>query len=427
MLPQTDPKENISTLLHDTAERLFHDIAEISADVEGVSRPAYSAIETATLNYLENFAREKGLAVAYDAAQCGVFSLPEDHDAKPFVAIGSHVDSVPMGGNYDGLAGVIAGLLCLYRARLVGQRFARPVKVLALRAEESTWFGPCYISSKVMLGALSETELQSAHNGDHRTLEAHLQAMGIDVDKVRRQDPLVDPASFLEYLELHIEQGPLLTEKKRPVAIVSGIRGNFRFKTIRCIGQPGHSGAVPRAYRRDPVLATCDLLHRLDESWLTVLQKGGDLVMTAGIVATDPEKHALSRIPDLVDFSFDIRSQSKKTLKNMRDLLHDEMAIIARERKVQFEPSEELSTAPALCDPKVVNGLLAAMERAGQEPFMMASGGGHDAAVFANAGVSTGMVFVRNQNGSHNPHEAMDISDLIDGCSVIYDYLQQQA
>ncbi|MEO0980854.1 MAG: Zn-dependent hydrolase [Pseudomonadota bacterium] len=407
----------------ETVSRLFSEIAALSADAEGVSRPAYSTIETQTLSYLENFAAEHELSVRYDAAKCGVFSLPEDADADQFVAIGSHVDSVPSGGNFDGLAGVIAGIMCLCKARQEGKRFKRPVKVLAMRAEESAWFGPCYVSSKIMFGALTEEERLSCHNGDGRTLETHMAEIGIDIDKVRRQEPLADPASFLEYIELHIEQGPLLVEKKLPTAIVSGIRGNLRHKKIRCIGQPGHSGAVPRAYRRDPVLATCDLLHRLDESWLTVLQKGGDLVLTSGIVATDPEKHSLSRIPDQVDFSFDIRSQSAETLMHMRSLLHDEMKIIERERKVRFELDQELSTSPAICDQEVVDGLLAAMERSGFEPFLMASGGGHDAAVFSNAQVPTAMVFVRNRNGSHNPGEAMEVGDLLAGTSIIYNYL----
>ena len=103
----------------------------------------------------------------------------------------------------------------------------------------------------------------------------------------------MDPKTIDSYIELHIEQGPLLIEKDMPAAVVSGIRGNIRYRKIRCIGEPGHSGAVPRAYRKDPVLAMADLLTRLDESWLTILQKGEDLVITCGMVATDPQRHAL--------------------------------------------------------------------------------------------------------------------------------------
>ena len=168
-----------------------------------------------------------------------------------------------------------------------------------------------------------------------------------------------------------------------------------------------------------------DLLTRLDESWLTILQKGDDMVMTSGMVGTDAETHALTRIPDSVGFSLDVRSSSAKVLNDMHKLLRDEIRTVEFERKVRFRLDDELRTEPALCAPAVVNGLLAAMGRVGQEPFTMASGGGHDAAVFANAGVPTGMVFVRNRNGSHNPAEAMEIADLLAGTAIVYNALEQ--
>jgi N-carbamoyl-L-amino-acid hydrolase len=107
----------------------------------------------------------------------------------------------------------------------------------------------------------------------------------------------------------------------------------------------------------------------------------------------------------------------------MRTLLADEMAQIAKARRVQFELDAENATAPALMDPKVVDALAAAMGRIGLEPLIMASGGGHDAAVFANAGVPSAMIFVRNRNGSHNPDEAMEIDDFVIGVSIIFEHL----
>ena len=408
----------------DLAALLFSEIAAFSADSAGVSRPAFSAMETRTLKYLEAFAREQGLQVDYDAGQNAVFALPEDAGATDYVLVGSHVDSVPNGGNFDGLAGVIAGLICLVRAKRNAVRFSRPVKIIAMRGEESAWFGPCYIASKALLGTLGADELQSKHKDDGKNLDAHMDAMGIDMERVRQNIPLLDPASVHAYIELHIEQGPLLIEKNLPAAVVSGIRGNIRHRKIRCIGEPGHSGAVPRSYRKDPVLAMADLLTRLDESWLTILQKGEDLVLTCGMVATDPEKHALTRIPDLVDFSIDIRSQSAEALDEMRELLRQEIDTVARERKVRFDLDAEIYTPPALCDSAMVEDLSAAMARVDQEPFVMPSGGGHDAAVFANAGIASAMIFVRNRNGSHNPQEAMEISDLMAGTDIIYEYLK---
>lgn len=407
------------------ANQLFDDIAAFTADTKGVSRPAYSPIETKTLKYLEECAIKLGLVVQYDAGQNAVFSLPEDTEADRFILVGSHVDSVPNGGNFDGLAGVIAGLLCLARAKQQGVRFSKPVKVIAMRAEESAWFGPCYIASKALLGKLGDDELGAVHKGDGRDLGSHMSEIGINMNRVRQNLPLIDPNVIDSYIELHIEQGPLLIEKNMPAAIVSGIRGNIRHKKIRCVGEPGHSGAVPRAYRKDPVLAMADLLSRLDDSWLTILQKGEDLVLTCGIVGTDPEKHALTRIPDLVDFSLDFRSQSAEALDGMRDLLRQEIDTVERERGVKFELDQELHTAPALCDKKIVNGLLESMVNVDLKPFQMPSGGGHDAAVFANAGIPSAMVFVRNRNGSHNPNEAMEISDLIIGTDIIYNYLTE--
>lgn len=409
------------------AARLFEDVAAFSADTAGVSRPAFSAMETRTLKYLEGYARAQGLAVDYDAGQNAIFSLPEDAEAKKFILVGSHVDSVPNGGNFDGLAGVIAGLLCLARARYEGIRFAKPVKVIAMRGEESAWFGPCYIASKALLGKLEEEEISAKHKGDGRDLGTHMSEIGINMSRVRQHLPLMDPETIDSYIELHIEQGPLLIEKDMPAAVVSGIRGNIRYRNIRCIGEPGHSGAVPRAYRKDPVLAMADLLTRLDESWLTILQKGEDLVITCGMVATDPQCHALTRIPDLVDFSLDLRSQSAEALDDIRTLLMQEIRTVEKERGVTFERDGEMYTAPALCDNQMIDGLSESMARVNQKPFTMPSGGGHDAAVFANAGIPSAMIFVRNRNGSHNPDEAMEIADLIAGTDIIFNYLTEVA
>lgn len=406
------------------ASSLFRDIADISRDKEGVSRPAFSQIETQVLDHLADFARRRGLDVWFDAGLNAHFCLPGDREAARYVLIGSHVDSVPRGGNYDGLAGVVAGLMCLLRLADSPAKPELPLHVIAMRAEEGAWFGPCYIGSKVLTGQLDANELAAVHRGDRRTLADHMAACGLPVERIRRQQPLVDLDRVATYLELHIEQGPLLIGKGLPAAVVSGIRGNIRFPEIVCRGEPGHSGAVPKAYRRDAVLAVADLLTRLDESWVTILNKGDDLVLTCGVIATDPAQHAVTRIPDEVRFSLDIRSQSAVTLSEMRRLLVGEIREVARDRKVAFELGHETKVMPAVCDPETVERLRTAMKAAGQEPFVMASGGGHDAAVFSEAGIPSAMVFVRNRNGSHNPAEDMEICDFMAGVEMLYRFLE---
>jgi N-carbamoyl-L-amino-acid hydrolase len=252
-----------------------------------------------------------------------VFSLPEDRHASPYTLIGSHVDSVPVGGNFDGLAGVIAGLICLIHQRRAGRRFARPVRVIAMRGEESAWFGPCYTASKALTGGLAEDDLAARHKEDGRTLAEHMADVGVDIAPVQAGEPLMDLTEIREYLELHIEQGPLLLGDDRAAAVVTGIRGNLRLKEIVAHGEAGHSGAVPREYRRDPVMATARLLAAMDQLWAAEVAAGTDLVMTTGMIGTDPAHHAMARIPDSVTFSFEIRSQSADTLARIEKAFHE--------------------------------------------------------------------------------------------------------
>ncbi|MFD1911176.1 Zn-dependent hydrolase [Halodurantibacterium flavum] len=414
------PGTDIGALL---AQQILDAVRALSPDGAGVSRPAYSDIETRALDCLSQIARDHGLIVEEDPGGNRWFTLPEHRDAGRYLVIGSHIDSVPEGGNFDGLAGIVAGLLVLIRAR--GRGLRMPVRCLAMRGEESAWFGSCYLGSRALTGQMTEQELGSRHKGDGRTLAEHMAALGIDTGRILAGRPQTDLGRIAGYIELHIEQGPVLVERDIPAAIVTGIRGNIRFRSVTCTGQGGHSGAVPRAYRHDPVLAMADLLTRLDDSWLHILQTGGDLVLTSGMVATDPARHAITRIADSVSFSLDIRSQNAEILTHMRDYLGDEMRDIERVRGVRFETGPEIPAAPALMDAGMVRDLMQAMARTGQEPFSMASGAGHDAAVFAQAGIPSAMVFVRNRNGSHNPREAMEIEDLMAGIRIISAYLEE--
>src|SRR5262245_20180247 len=204
-----------------------------------------------------------------------------------------------------------------------------------------------------------------------------------------------------------------------PTAIVTGIRGNLRHRHVVCRGEAGHSGAVPRGLRRDAVLATAELMHRLDEHWAGWLDRGLDLVLTFGIVSTDPRAHAMSRIPGEVAFSFEVRSQNRKTLEAFYELFRTECSAVATERKVGFEFDRRLESAPARLDERWVAHLLELSRRLGLPAERVPSGAGHDAAMFAAAGVPSAMIFIRNEHGSHNPHEAMDLDDFVRGVELL--------
>jgi len=404
--------------LRSVAAKLFADVAACSRDGEAITREGYGPTESSALALLEAFAQREGLMTARDAAQNLVLSLP-DEASGAIMYVGSHLDSVPQGGNFDGLAGVIAGLLCLVDFRREGERPRRPVRVLGLRGEESAWFGKAYMGSSALLGKLSSEDLDLRHRSDARTLAEAMAHIGVEVERVRSGERLLDVDGAAAYLELHIEQGPVLVAGKWPTAIVTGIRGNIRHKQVVCRGEAGHSGAVPRSLRRDAVLATAAMMHRLDEHWAEWLERGLDLVLTFGIVSTDPRSHAMSRIPGEVAFSFEVRSESRETLGAFYELLHTECNSVAAERNVRFEFDRRLESPPARLDERWVARLLELSRRLGLPPETVPSGAGHDAAMFAAAGVPCGMIFIRNEHGSHNPHEAMDLDDFVRGVELL--------
>jgi len=405
---------------HSVIEDLFARLRALSSDGVGISRVAYSDKESEALDLIENEAKRLSLAVERDQAANLVATLPGTDKALPFIACGSHLDSVPRGGNYDGAAGVVAALMVLARFKRGNFQPRRSVKLFALRGEESARFGKAYLGSSCLFGKLKRADLGVLAENDGRSLAACMSDVGVNVDKVASGEILLDPTTVAAWIELHIEQGPILEARDLPIGIVTGIRGNIKHRAIECRGEAGHSGAVPRWLRRDAVFGMCELIANLDSHWRTLLERGHDLVLTSGIVSTDKNSNAITRIPETVRFAMEIRSQSKETLDSAYELLQAECAAVSRERGVSFHFDQKIEAEGATMDASWVQRLGDAANRLQLRWEPIASGGGHDAAVFANAGVPSAMVFVRNQNGSHNPREAMNIPDLIAGIDVMH-------
>jgi len=405
-----------------TVETLFRELARATADAGGVgvSRESYGAGEQKAIEIIRRNAEKAGLETSFDAAANLVVTLPGRDADKPFIAIGSHLDSVPQGGNYDGAAGVVAGLLTLMRMKAEHVVPPRTTKLIAMRGEESAWYGKTCVGSYALFGGLTEQDLTLVNRSGHGTLGEAMQARGADVGRIARGETLLDPASVGAYLELHIEQGPVMVARGFPTAIVTGIRGNIRHREVRCIGEAAHSGAVPRWLRRDAVFAVSELVTHLDEHWESLQQRGLDLVVTVGIVGTNPAEHAMSRVPGEVTFSFEVRSQSSDTLEAFYHLMRTECRAIASKRKVEFRFDRRLDTKPARMDDAWVERLLRLSKRLGLPAETLPSGAGHDAAIFANEGVPSAMIFIRNEHGSHNPQEAMALDDFLKGADLLY-------
>ncbi len=295
---------------------------------------------------------------------------------------------------------------------------------MVIRAEESAWFNASYVGSRAAFGLLAPAELDDVvRSDDGLSLGEHMAAAGGDPSALRTGQAWLDPARIALFIEPHIEQGPHLIDAGAPVGIVTGIRGSFRYRKAACRGTYAHSGATPRHLRRDAVAATSALVVALDAMWRRREASGEDLAVTVGQFATDPAEHAFSKVAGRVEFALDVRSQSAETLEAVREEVHGLGEGIAREHGVTFEWGPMTGSTPAVMDAGIVEGLRATAAALGVDAPRMPCGAGHDAAVFAAQGVPTGMLFIRNANGSHNPSEAMDIADFAHAASILSRFL----
>lgn len=389
------------------AAPLFEALAHATRSGRGIVRDSYGAGEQAAHDLVRAAAAHLRLEVRVDDIGNLMMTLPGRDRAAPGIVIGSHLDSVPQGGNFDGAAGVVAGLCALAGLRKSQRSPPFDVTVMGIRAEESAWFDVAYIGSAGAFGLLDPKCLEVARSDNGQTLESMMARQGFDPAAIRERRRQLDPARIRAYLELHIEQGPTLVGEGLPAAVVSGIRGCKRFRGARCLGEYGHSGAVNRRYRHDAVAATVALLHHLERVWLREEASGSDLVVTSGELYTDAALHGPSKIAGATRFVIDLRSLSVATMETVAAEAREAAARIGAEYRVSFELGTTSDSPPAVMDRRLGARLLSLLER----PFEMASGAGHDAAVFAKLGIPTAMIFVRNANGSHNPDEAMELDD----------------
>jgi N-carbamoyl-L-amino-acid hydrolase len=370
------------------ADTFFRDMRARTTDEPGVTRASYGEGEQLAHEMMREWAREIELRVTHDHAGNQYMTLPGRDRTLPAIMMGSHMDSVPHGGNYDGAAGVVAGMTALQRMRRLGYTPRMDVTVMAIRAEELSWFPAPYVGSRAAFGILPREVVDSVVRFDtQRTLGEHMKALGFDADAVRDGRRHLDATRIAAYIEVHIEQGPHLVDLGKRCAVVTGIRGNHRYKHPRVVGDYGHAGAVPRAARRDALLAAVAFVSALEDMWKRREAAGEDLVCTVGQFHTDAAVHTITKIPGEVRFTIDLGAHT-----------HAQAAVMDA-------------------------GLLALARRTAQRLKIyapdMASGAGHDCAVFANAGVPCAMIFIRNDHSSHNPKEAMDIEDFAEACRLL--------
>jgi len=398
---------------------VFARIARSSADQVGVTRDAYGARETAAGDILIEFARRQELKAGYDrVGNLNVTPSMRSEDASK-ILIGSHLDSVPRGGNYDGLAGVVAGIAVLSAMQQASISLKAALRVLGFRGEESPWFGTAYLGSKLFLGLLTQPDIETLRRFDTgNTLAEHMRALGLDLSAVGK-GPLRSLDGVKAYLELHIEQGPLLESIGRPVGLATAIRGNIRYPFAKCFGRYAHSAAVPRHLRADALMATAKLVAFADDCWRALIDAGNDdLVFTCGIFHTDASEHAMTKIPGEVTFSLNIGATTDEVMDQMHRSIMARAEDLTREHHVKFDFGPRVGTGAVSLNKELLQIIEDAGNEVGIPPYLLPTVG-HDAAMFARNGIPSSVILVRNTNSSHNPDEYMEMEDFISALKVL--------
>jgi N-carbamoyl-L-amino-acid hydrolase len=406
--------------------RLFDALSAQSRDGEGITRDTYGPGEEAAHRLIAAHAEAMDLETRRDHAANLYMTFAGSNRGAPCLMTGSHLDSVANGGNFDGAAGVVAGLVAIRALQQLGVRPRCDITTVATRAEESVWFQVSYIGSRAAFGALPASALEARRVDTGRTLADHMADCGAAVADVRAGKASLDAGSIRAFVELHIEQAPQLVEAGLPIAIGTGVPGNFRYPHMRIVGDYAHVG-LPRRFRRDAVLAASEFAVGLDAIWKQWDAAGRPMAFTIGRFHTDAKEHALTKVAGELSLSLDVRAYGKDHLAVLEHGVLDLAHGIEQRRGVRFELGARASADPAPSHPEVLSGLTEAARALGIATMPLASPASHDTATFALAGVPSAMLFVRNANGSHNPREAMEIDDFLQGAAVLARWLAVEA
>jgi N-carbamoyl-L-amino-acid hydrolase len=403
-------------------QELFAQLRQDGLDEPGVSRDPYGPGEQRAHTTVANAAAALGLEIGHDDAANLYMTLPGRDRSAPVLVIGSHLDSVPHGGNFDGAAGVLAGLATVGALRRLGLTPDCDIVVMGIRAEESVWFQVSYIGSRASLGTLPDGALDVRRVDTGRTLADHIAECGGNPAALRVRTRHFDPAHIRAYLELHIEQAPSLVEAERSVAICSGIPGNFRYPDAWIEGQHDHVG-LPRRFRHDAAIAGAEFAMALDSLWADHDQRAIPMACTFGRFHTDAAAHGLTIVPGAFHFSLDVRAYDEAILAGLEHQVGRIIAGIEQRRAVRFHLGPKAQAAVGQVDPDIQAGFELAASTQEIPVLHLGSPASHDAAAFSAVGVPMGMIFVRNHNGSHNPREAMAIEDFLDGTAILLQWI----
>ncbi len=330
---------------------------------------------------------------------------------KPAVVLGSHIDSVPNGGIYDGPLGVTTALAVVAKLQENGREFVSPIEVIVFSDEEGARFGGGLFGSKVMAGKLEEDALLRTDSEGISTAQA-LEDYGFPPEEIH--NALRDPSEFKAYIELHIEQAHVLEENDLGVGIVTGIAGPVHF-LAEFLGRADHAGATPMNMRYDALLGACEAALAAEE---IAGRAGETTVATVGQMIVSPGANNV--IPGKVRMSFDVRDINETDREWAVMEIKQKLVEIAEERGLEVDITEISSVAPVLLHPDLVRLAEATAFANKIDAMTMISGASHDAATMTFL-TDVLMLFVRSKDGvSHCPEEYSSPEDIEEAANLLY-------
>lgn len=382
----------------------------------GVYRQGFSKADMAARRWLGRTMQKLGMSHHMDGAGNVIGRFGPDN--KPAVAIGSHLDSVPAGGIFDGVLGVVAGLEVIrtMKDNDIAPDFA--IEVIATSEEEGRFGG--MLGAQALTGNLTRDWLATAQDEHGYALKDAMAEVGLDafdaVHAYRR------PEELKAFLELHVEQGPVLETEKKTIGVVEGISGVFKWN-CRLIGKAGHAGTAPMNMRSDAFMGIADFAHEIQR---IIDEEGTEKSrITIGHVALKPGfPHT---VPGEADFTIVGRDLDDEVMQNLARACRRVLSSIARKHKLKFEYEEMSWLKPAYCDEGIVALIEKKTKELGYNYKVMPSGAGHDVQFFCGH-TRAGLIFVPSVNGiSHAPDEWTHWSDIERGAQLLFETVLELA
>ena len=400
------------------ARQVMHRIDELSAisETPGILTRRYLTAEHRRANELVgHWMSGAGMDTWQDAAGNIIGRYDSAQGNAPALIIGSHLDTVVNAGKFDGMLGVLCGVACVQALFQTGRRLTYPIEVIGFADEEGVRFGTTYLGSRAVTGQLDPSLFEQTDAAGISFRQALID-FGLEADQIGQAARHAD--DVLAFLELHIEQGPVLEALGRPAGAVTAINGQTRL-SVTITGEAGHAGTVPMGLRRDALAVAAEGVLAVERE----CDGNDDVVGTVGILRVTPG--AINVIPGEANFTVDIRAKDDVDRRIVVAEVSRAVQEAAEQRNcfAQISVLHEAVSAP--CAERMIKIIERAIATVGFEPCRMPSGAGHDAAAMAEF-CDVGMVFLRSERGiSHNPAERTSEEDVTAGINIMMKVLDE--